>query len=82
MLGSFLKPFYYIIFSLIILILLITCLFTPTISGGIIPDYDLNTIENMQISSSRVRMASTRLYQNKFILWKKGISNSRSFFIS
>ena len=79
MLGSFLKPFYYIIFSLIILILIISCLFTPTISGEILIDYDINAIENMQISSSRFYMANTRLYKNKLIFWKKNITNCRSF---
>ena len=57
MCRSFLKPFYYIIFSLIIMILVISCFFTPTISGEIILNYDLNSIENIQISSLRFCVA-------------------------
>lgn len=57
MCSSFLKPFYYIIFSLIIMILVISCFFTPTISGEIILNYDLNSIENIQISSLRFCVA-------------------------
>ena len=82
MLGSFLKPFNYIIFSLIILILIISCFFTPIISQEIIIEYDLNAIENMQISKLRFCMAFTRLYKNKFIFWKKSITNCRSLKLS
>lgn len=57
MCSSFFKPFYYIIFSLIIMILVISCFFTPTISGEIILNYDLNSIENIQISSLRFCVA-------------------------
>lgn len=57
MCSSFLKPFYYIIFSLIIMILVISCFFTPTISEEIILNYDLNSIENIQISSLRFCVA-------------------------
>lgn len=82
MLGSFLKPFYYIIFCLIILVLIISCFFTPIISEEILVDYDLNAIENMQISSSRFRMASARIHKNKFIFWKKSITNCRGIKLS
>lgn len=82
MLGSFFKPFKYIIFSVIILILIISCLFIPIISEGTLSNYDLNIIENIQISSSRFCMASSRLYKNKFIFWKKNITNCRSLKLS
>lgn len=52
MLGSFFKPFYYIMLSLIIFILIISCLFAPIISSSTILDYDLNILENIQISDS------------------------------
>lgn len=50
--GSFLKPFYYIIIILITLILFISCFFSPIISDGAFAFYDLNVIENMEISNS------------------------------
>lgn len=77
--GSFLKPFYYIIFSLIILILIISCFFIPIISGEFLIDYDLNSIENIQISNFRICMANARLHKNKFIFWQKGIPHYRCF---
>lgn len=51
MLGSFFKPIYYIFISLIVLIIFISCVFTPIISTGTWLSYDLNIIENMQISN-------------------------------
>lgn len=51
MLGSFFKPFYYIILCLIFLILFISCMFTPVISTDMLLSYNLNAIENMQISN-------------------------------
>ena len=64
-----------ILLILIILILIISCFFTPIISGEIIIDYDLNAIENMQISGARFCMAFARIYKNKFIFWEKSIAN-------
>ena len=52
MLGSFFKPFSYIISLLIFLILFISCLFTPVISTSGLFSYDLNAIENMEISGA------------------------------
>jgi len=69
MLGSFFKPFYYILICLVILILFISCLFAPVISTEVLLSYDLNAIENMEISGARFFVANTRLYQNKFIFW-------------
>lgn len=50
--GSFLKQFYSIILILIIMIILISCLFTPFIQNDSYAQYDLNAIENMEISNS------------------------------
>lgn len=52
MIGSFFKPFYYIILFLIILILFTSFVFAPVISTDTLLSYDLNVIENMQISNS------------------------------
>ena len=49
--GSFLKPFYYLIIFLIVLILFISCFFTPVISNDAILGYDLNIISDIQISN-------------------------------
>lgn len=50
--GSFFKPFYYIFLVLIILIIFISCFFTPIISEGTYAEYYSNIIENMEISQS------------------------------
>lgn len=52
MLGSFFNPFNYILLILIILILFISCLFTPVISTSELLSYDLNAIENFEISEA------------------------------
>ena len=52
MLGSFFKPLYQIVSILVILIIVITCFFTPIISGEGLEIYDKNVIENMEISTS------------------------------
>lgn len=49
--SSFFEKNNYLIVILIFIVIFISCFFTPFISEGIIIDFDLNVIENMEISS-------------------------------
>lgn len=51
MFGSFLKPFNLIVLILTVIIIFISCFFTPLIASATLINYDSNVIENMQISS-------------------------------
>ena len=50
--GSFFEKINYLVAIIVFLVIFISCFFTPFISSGVVLDYDLNVIENMEISSS------------------------------
>lgn len=50
--GSFFEKINYLVAIIVFLVIFISCFFTPFISSGVGLDYDLNVIENMEISSS------------------------------
>lgn len=50
--SSFFEKIRYLIIILIFLVIFISIFFIPFVSEGIIIDYDLNAIENMEISNS------------------------------